>query len=131
MRKTAIFLAAPAFLASCGDDGGDIAIRPMASPADSYQAIIAPGTAPADIESAARNACSSAAICQVIGWADPANAATRLPMLDREAATVVFNYQVNRQSGAETAFFRLQPLPYGTAEKLPLTNRSINRNFLY
>ena len=55
--------------------------------------------------SRAQQQCAGKQICTVMGWTDGKNAATAMPMLDREAVSKVFNYSVNRNSNFENSLF--------------------------
>jgi len=91
-------------------------IRSMALP-DHFAMIIPDGADAAGIEAAARDRCKDLQVCKVLGWTDEANAARTLPMLEREAAAVVFSYFVNRAGGNEEALWACKQFPQADAAR--------------
>jgi hypothetical protein len=78
---------------------------------DHFAMIIPDDADAAMIEAAAREQCADRQWCKVLGWTDEASAARTLPMLERESSSVVFNYFVNRASGAEDVLWDCQRFP--------------------
>jgi hypothetical protein len=54
---------------------------------------------------AAQKSCEGQSRCDFMGWNDKANIPTKMPMLDREANSMVFNYSLNRDSNFEQSLF--------------------------
>ena len=53
------------------------------------------------IEAEARALCEGKTHCGVLGWTDPAQMASAMPMLDREAEALAFSYSLNRTTSFE------------------------------
>jgi hypothetical protein len=78
---------------------------------DNYAIIFPEGADPVALEDAARAQCYGKQICQVLGWTDKADAAPRLPMLDREMETLAFNYSLNRNTSYERVLYKCERFP--------------------
>jgi hypothetical protein len=78
---------------------------------DNYVMIFPAGSDPVALEKAARTQCYGKQICQVLGWTDKSDAAPRLPMLDRELATLAFSYNLNRNSSYEKVLYSCARFP--------------------
>lgn len=74
------------------------------------------GADPTEIAEAAREKCTQASICSVYGWAEGGQVAGALPMTEREAATLAFQYSLNRNTGLDRTLF--------DCARFPRTNRS-------
>lgn len=78
---------------------------------DNYAMIFPADSDPGAIADAARAKCFGKQICQVLGWTDKADAAPRLPMLDREVEALAFRYALNRNTSYEEVGFACKRLP--------------------
>jgi hypothetical protein len=70
-----------------------------------YAMVGQPSQPPSTWTAAAKEQCEGKQICTVMGWTDAANAATGMPMLDREAKAMVFHYALNRNASFEQSTF--------------------------
>ncbi|WP_272798847.1 hypothetical protein [Sphingobium sp. AntQ-1] len=108
----AVLGVAIVLLAMCGRDGGSEAPTidsPVFKDINNgmvFSMVSAPGMDAERYLEAARSQCEGKQICQVIAWNDAENAGTAMPLLDREAQAVVFNYSLNRTTGFEQALWR-------------------------
>lgn len=66
-----------------------------------YAGAIAEGATPDSLEKAARAVCEGQTHCSVYGWRDASQAASAMPMLEREQAALDFSYTLNRSTGLE------------------------------
>ncbi len=112
-----IALLGALMLASCSDQAETTAAannKPAAPERVrfSQQRLIAPDTFAvvfsasddrAGVEAAAREKCQGRQWCKVLGWIDPAYAATAMPMTDREVQAQAFSLTINRSSGMDEA----------------------------
>ena len=100
------------FLASCGaptpDDHKEV--KAQGAPALAFRtiagedvfAVIVPAQMSAnELVLSARKQCGQREFCQVHGWMTEADAASAMPLTDREVATQVFEYAHNRSTGFE------------------------------
>lgn len=78
---------------------------------DNWAMIVPAGAAPNDFTLWAKDQCGAAAICGVYAWSDKAAAARALPMTDPEAASMVFSYGLNRNSGFEQSLWNCEAFP--------------------
>lgn len=115
MQRCLVSLAIIAALASCGPApevaenatesaapaAGGILDEPRSEAG--MQKFVAIATNPdwTKIEAEARALCEGQTHCGVFGWADPAQMASAMPMLDREVAALAFSYSLNRASSYE------------------------------
>jgi hypothetical protein len=78
---------------------------------NNYVMIIPEGTDPASLPALAKAHCGTAAQCSVYGWRDKTSAPTALPMTDRELASELFAYDINRTSGLDRALWNCKVYP--------------------
>ena len=67
-----------------------------------------------DIEKAAREHCTDTQMCDVFAWADPSLVGSGYPLTAREAAGVIYIYDLSRFDGKERSLFdcrRFRDLP--------------------
>lgn len=64
-----------------------------------YAILVEPGSNGEALATEARKLCGDSTFCQVSGWTDDQLRARGFPFTDREAAGVVFSYNVNRNTG--------------------------------
>jgi hypothetical protein len=100
------------FLASCdaptsndqkeikSQSASALAFRTIAGE-DVFAVIVPARTSADELVLSARKQCGQREFCQVHGWMSEADAATAIPMTDREVATQVFEYAHNRSTGFE------------------------------
>lgn len=87
-----------------GGSGGAFASSPeKIAKADIYSVTLGGDATPETALAAAREHCAKLSWCKVIGWRDGAARAKAMPMVDREANTVAFNYMLNRETGLDEA----------------------------
>lgn len=105
MKRSAATLLAVT-LAACGtsSETSDFEIKSIGE--DVYTLVGSTAQPASAWTAAAEKQCEGKQICSAFGWADPANAATGMPMLDREAKAMVFHYVLNRNANFERSLFR-------------------------
>lgn len=80
--------------------------RPIGPPGGGFFAVIVTGRKNSDTLTAeARKLCGGRTHCTVMAWTDEDLAGRGMPLTDREADAMVFNYAVNRSSGLEQALW--------------------------
>lgn len=72
---------------------------------DIYAVHLPAGLQISEIEAAARALCSGKQICKVMGFSSADAVPTAMPMTDRELASLVFNYGLNRNTGFDEALW--------------------------
>jgi hypothetical protein len=96
-------------LYSCSG-GDDVDVRQIAGPGT--LAIVVPEDATADqLPELARKQCEGQQICQLFAWPKGQPAATAMPLTDKEAASVVYSYSLNRMTGLERSLWRCSAYP--------------------
>jgi hypothetical protein len=118
-------IAAALLLAGCGDqpseEAGNAAAQlpegPVVSVTDLGRSFFAVVVNPEEIQSPedyvqfARDACSAVQICVVGMWDDVRQAATALPMSNRQRINQVFSYGKNETTGAEHTLWNCDRFP--------------------
>jgi len=110
-------VAAIAFGAySCSGGGDAVDAQQIAGPGT--LAIVVPEGATADqLPELARKQCEGQQICQLFAWSKGQPAATAMPLTDREAASVVFSYSLNRMTGLERSLWRCSAYPRASKDE--------------
>ena len=118
-RKDAkkLALAALALLVACDSDQGNPAVEFRKLPGLENYAMIASAALPADQWRAlAKEKCSALSHCSVFGWTDASEAASGMPLTDREVATRVFSLDINRSTGFDRALWNCKVYPRSNAD---------------
>lgn len=73
--------------------------------------IVEPNSDPDGWRAEAKAQCIGQSVCKVFVWTDAAEAATALPMTDREVEKQAFSYGINRNTGYDQALWDCDRFP--------------------